>query len=166
MKTIFVVPLFITLFLLLSSDLCAQAIWTKHSGNPVIPGAAPFTSLLTPCVLYNTDSLRYEMWFAASTSSSADRPFRIGFAVSTDGIGWTVHPSPVLAPTAGMWDSFTVEAPYVIRENGQYKMWYWGALRSPGPGSDTQRRLMASPGRNTLGIRSSAPGRQRGKRPG
>ena len=33
-------------------------------------------------------------------------------------------PSPVLSPSPGTWDSFTIDAPEVVRENGQYKMWY------------------------------------------
>ena len=131
MKTIVVVPLLAALFLFWDSDLCAQASWTKYPGNPVMTGGASYSSVLTPCVIYNNDSSRYEMWFSATPSPSGARPFRIGFAVSRDGIGWTMHPSPVLAPSGGMWDAYTVEAPYVIRENRQYKMWYWGGAAFP-----------------------------------
>ena len=31
---------------------------------------------------------------------------------------------PVLTPTSGTWDQFSIQFPFVIRENGQYKMWY------------------------------------------
>jgi predicted GH43/DUF377 family glycosyl hydrolase len=76
-------------------------------------------------VLYNADSLRYEMWFTAGAQISF--PYTIGFAKSVDGITWEVYSSnPVLSPEAGKWDAYTVLAPYVIRENGQYKMWYTG----------------------------------------
>jgi predicted GH43/DUF377 family glycosyl hydrolase len=79
---------------------------------------------MMPFVLYNSDSSRYEMWFTASTDG--DRPFRIGYAVSPDGISWTEHPSPVLEPDAGTWDELTVEGPMVLRENQTYTMWYTG----------------------------------------
>ncbi len=35
-------------------------------------------------------------------------------------------PTPVLTPSPGEWDSYTVETAFVIYENGAYKMWYTG----------------------------------------
>ena len=124
----FKLVLLITLFAMRSGDLIAQVNWTKYSGNPMItaPGSW-YAGALTPCVLYNADSSRFEMWFSGSAGSSGQRPWRIGYAVSSDGISWSVRSNPVLTATAGMWDSYTVEAPYVIRESGQYKMWYTGS---------------------------------------
>jgi beta-1,2-mannobiose phosphorylase / 1,2-beta-oligomannan phosphorylase len=78
-----------------------------------------------PSVLYNEDSLRYEMWFGTSSGVSVSRPFQIGYSFSYDKINWST-PIPVLTPTTGSWDSFTIEYPCVIRENGVYKMWYSG----------------------------------------
>jgi len=69
------------------------------------------------------------MWFSASDKSSGSyllRPWKIGFATSPDGITWTIYPTPVLSPSPGQWDSQTVEEAFVLRENGQYKMWYAG----------------------------------------
>jgi len=120
------------LTVLISVSVCTfvfgQTNWTKDPNNPVMSGGASGTwnrHVFMPSVLYNTDSLRYEMWFTASTSVGI-RPFRIGFATSPDGITWTKHPNPVLESNAGTWDESTVEFPMVIRENGEYKMWYSG----------------------------------------
>jgi beta-1,2-mannobiose phosphorylase / 1,2-beta-oligomannan phosphorylase len=131
MKTLLLKLFLLLTFLFLSSgDTIAQVVWTKHEG-PVITGtsASWYKHLFQPNVLYNADSSRYEMWFGAGYSNN--RPYQIGFATSKDGISWTMHPDPVLIPTAGSWDSFTVEWPWVIRENGEYKMWYTGAKNFP-----------------------------------
>ncbi len=107
----------------------AQLPWTKDANNPIITGGGSGTwnrLAMTPNVLYNSDSLRYEMWYSASAGYPAAKPYRIGFATSPDGISWTLHPNPVLEPDAGTWDEATVEWPMVLRENGEYKMWYTG----------------------------------------
>ena len=119
--------LLITLLVMSSGSLLAQYTWTKYTGNPVIPSGPSgswYRGVITPCVLYNADSLRYEMWFAGSPTTTGLRPHRIGFAYSSDGISWQVRTSAVLEPRSGNWDNYTVNAPYVIRENNQYKMWY------------------------------------------
>jgi hypothetical protein len=108
------------------------ASWYKNSRNPILSGGtsgALNRHLFMPCVLYNADSARYEMWFAASAGSGTPNwcPYRIGYAVSKDGINWTMNPSPVLSPDPGTWEKYTVEQPMVIRENGKYKMWYTGS---------------------------------------
>ena len=128
-KFFFKLLLLITVMVLGSGDIFAQVNWTKYPGNPVLPAGqsgAWDRHKFMPSIIYNADSLRYEMWFSASVGPSVGwRPYRIGFAISDDGINWAVHPDPVLTPgLAGDWDSYTVEGEFVIRENGQYKMWY------------------------------------------
>jgi predicted GH43/DUF377 family glycosyl hydrolase len=124
--------LLVTVLVLSNVGLFAQVDWTKYPGNPIITGDSSGswnTQLFLPFVLYNADSSRYEMWFSASDKSSGSyllRPWKIGFAWSYDGINWTIYPTPVLNPSPGQWDSQTVEEACVIRENGQYKMWYSG----------------------------------------
>jgi len=115
-----------------NADLLAQVNWTKYSGNPVLTGQPgtwyAYVSMNT--VLYNPDASRYEMWFEAG--AQIDRPYKIGFAYSNNGISWTIHPEPVLNPgSAGEWDSYSLEGPFVIRENGQYKMWYGACATFP-----------------------------------
>ena len=119
--------LLITMLAMSSGDLIAQVNWTKYPGNPVFTGqpATWYAYLSMNSVLYNADSSRYEMWFTAG--AQAEFPYNIGFAWSDDGISWNVHTSnPVLTSTPGSWDAYMVFDPLVIRENGQYKMWYAG----------------------------------------
>jgi predicted GH43/DUF377 family glycosyl hydrolase len=106
-----------------------QFVWTHDARNPILSGGAPGTwneNVMTPCVLYNPDSSRYEMWFTAS-----DGTWEIGFATSKDRINWTMFPTAVLSSTPGTWDATWVQAPAVIRENGQYKMWYSSYINLP-----------------------------------
>ncbi len=120
----------------------AQINWTKDSNNPVMSGGAAGTwntNVSAASVLYNPDSVRYEMWFDASIGEPTWRPYRTGFATSPDGITWTKIDSAVLNPTVGTWDEYTIEAPMVLRENGQYKMWYgsWSPTTPDGIGYAT-----------------------------
>ena len=133
-KNIFKLLLLITMLAMSSGDFLAQVNWTKYPGNPVLTGGPSGSwnhQIYAPRVLYNSDSSRYEMWFSASSAPPLQRPWKIGYAFSSDGVNWTMHPTPVLNTTSGAWDSYTVEGPIVIRENGQYKMWYNGGTSDP-----------------------------------
>lgn len=123
--------LFAAVHILISGNLFPQVEWIKYPGNPVLQGQPgtwyAFSSMNS--VLYNPDSSRYEMWFTAG--AQIPFPYTIGFATSADGITWNVYSSnPVLSPNTGEWDAYTVLAPYVIRENGKYRMWYTGCATS------------------------------------
>jgi predicted GH43/DUF377 family glycosyl hydrolase len=132
--------LLLTIVLALGIDAAnGQRVWTKDARNPVFSGASLTWSanVFCPCVLFNSDSARYEMWFSATPGLRSDptwRPYSVGFAVSNDGINWSMYPSPVLSPDSGKWDSFTTDAPQVLRENGQYKMWYSSYKGGTSPG--------------------------------
>lgn len=120
---------FLTLFFfLLITQLCfGQYNWTKYSGNPIItsePAGSWNRHLKGPSVLFNSDSSRFEMWFTAFSNNGWY--CKIGYAKSLDGVSWEMHPDPVLSPSVGKWDATTVEFPSVIRENGQYRMYYAG----------------------------------------
>ncbi|MBW1895287.1 MAG: hypothetical protein JRI91_16590 [Deltaproteobacteria bacterium] len=128
MQSFLKISILVMLFLVsIFSTSSAQIPWTKDANNPVMSGSGQETwdkHLTPPCVLYNPDSEEYEMWFGATLTGS--HPFRVGFAISYDGISWSKYPHPVLEPDAGAWDESTVYSARVIRENGQYKMWYAG----------------------------------------
>lgn len=133
MKTLLKVFVLAIVLALGMGEAFGQIVWTKDARNPVLSGGAIGAwnrNVAWPCVLFNTDSARYEMWFCAS-SGSPWRPFSVGFASSKDAINWTMYPSAVLTPSPGAWDAFTVEKPMVIRENGQYKMWYSSWYNNP-----------------------------------
>ena len=124
------------------STSTAQLHWTKDPSNPILSGGDPGSwnrSVLYPMILYYPDSARYEMWFTASSKENYSWPNRIGFATSPDGITWTMLDTTVLEPDEGTWDETTVECPVVLKENGQYKMWYscWQNGSIPGIGYAT-----------------------------
>ena len=119
--------LLITVLSFSSANMFGQLNWTRYPGNPLgslngAPGSWNW-NVCEASILYNADSSRYEMWFSG-TSGNPVFPYKIGFAMSVDGISWVMHPDPVLTPTSGTWDQSNVQFPFVIRENGQYKMWY------------------------------------------
>jgi len=129
MKHLAMIFLLIFVFLISTfSTSFAQLPWTKDASNPIMSGGAAGAwnrHVFYPIVLYNPDSLRYEMWFSASVGSPWE-PYRTGFATSIDGITWTKLDTAVLKPSPGTWDESAVAAIAVIRENGTYKMWYVG----------------------------------------
>jgi len=88
-------------------------------------GAWDGFSVFRPSVIYNNSS--YMMWYSGESIYVIDG---IGFANSTDGISWTRYSqNPVLSVgVVGTWDHGRVNDPWVIHENGIYKMWYTGVL--------------------------------------
>ena len=122
----FKVFLLITFLSLSSGDLLAQYSWTKYAGNPLNVHGTPGSwnqSVTVPCVIFNSDLNRYEMWFTAFTGATPNPG--IGFTYSDDGISWA---SPILVMTPGpaSWESLFVGGVSVIKEDSLYKMWYTG----------------------------------------
>ena len=102
-------------------------IWTKYNGNPIID-AGPAGSWDDSGVVQNTvikDGSTFKMWYAASDGTYN----RIGYATSSDGKSWTKYASnPVMdVGGPGAFDRQWTFCPYVLRENGIYKMWYAGS---------------------------------------
>jgi predicted GH43/DUF377 family glycosyl hydrolase len=103
----------------------AQTDWTKHAGNPVLnPGDAGQWDDKTvgePGVILENGT--YKMWYVGQ---SGDNAYTIGYATSPDGVNWTRDAgNPVLS--TGSWDDTNVKDPWVILEDGTYKMWYTGS---------------------------------------
>ena len=118
---------------LVTGTALGQSVWVKDAHNPIMSGGPPgswYRNVSGPCVLYNTETGTYQMWFTAWASSSTP-VYRIGYATSPDGIGWSA-PVMVLAPGLLIddWDRGMVAWQKVIREAGIYKMWYLGAISS------------------------------------
>ena len=132
MKAFTLILLLITMLLVLNSSVAfGQYTWTKYAGNPVLTGGGNNTwdkHVFMGHTLFNADANRYEMFYCASYGpESGWRPYRTGLAYSTDKINWTKYSgNPILTPDSGTWDEGTTEGASVIRENGQYKMWYTG----------------------------------------
>lgn len=95
--------------------ICLDAVCTSYAGG-----------VLEPSVLWNPDARRYEMWYAAyGEPADSFATFRIGHAVSDDGIAWTRRPGPVLVPGApGRWDEAVVSHVNVLRAGARYHLFY------------------------------------------
>jgi predicted GH43/DUF377 family glycosyl hydrolase len=78
-----------------------------------------------PSVLWDQDEGVYKMWFDGRNQQDITQ---IGLATSGDGITWAKYDNnPVLSGSPGAWDEFSEEhAPFVLKEDGTYKMWYEG----------------------------------------
>jgi hypothetical protein len=105
--------------------------WSKYTGNPVlIPGSSSSwynTFISGPSVIL--ESGIYKMWFTAPdlviNSQPTDGKGNIGYATSTNGINWTVHPSAVLiAGDQSNWDSASIGEPSVIKVGTTFHMFY------------------------------------------
>lgn len=125
-------PFFFKLFLLITflflsiSELFAQYTWEKYAGNPLNVHGTPGSwnqSVTVPCVIFNSDLNRYEMWFTAFTGATPNPG--IGFTYSSDGITWS-SPTLVMTPGPASWELLFVGGVSVIKEGNLYKMWYTG----------------------------------------
>ena len=102
--------------------------WEKYSGNPVLtPGPYEWNSLwvIDPSVIADGDTLK--MWYIGYDGLGTTNYF--GYAWSLDeGLSWEKHPDYVFerAESWDIWDGVQVYSPYILRENGTYKMWYTG----------------------------------------
>jgi predicted GH43/DUF377 family glycosyl hydrolase len=106
--------------------------WVKSKPNPVLSYGQPQEPTRIkedPCVLYE-DGV-YKMWFSAS-AEGAQR--KIYYAISVDGINWTVQDEPALDLGGNnQWDDEDVITPFVIKVNGIYHMYYAGRSEDDDP---------------------------------
>lgn len=71
----------------------------------------------------------YKMWYSGIGDNypSSFRHTAIGYANSSDGVTWNKYQNnPVLTSPGTGWESWQVEYPVVIFDEGIYKMWYGG----------------------------------------
>ena len=89
------------------------------------------SAVLKPGVLWDQEAGDYKMWFDGIDSQGS---VKIGLATSGDGISWKKYSNnPVLSGNPGAWDESGGEhAPFVLKEDDTYKMWYEGS-REGGP---------------------------------
>src|SRR5438093_1594236 len=100
----------------------AVSPWVKSSANPVLgPGAGWESDWVdSPSVLFEAGV--YKMWYQGCVGTVCG----IGYATSSDGIGWTRFlGNHVLAPNAAGWDQ-TLGGPVVVHDGTLYRMWYAG----------------------------------------
>jgi hypothetical protein len=107
--------------------------------NPVIaPGMASMDewdagAIGTACVIKvdGVYHLYYEAWGELTDGGKKEEydTLQIGHAVSLDGVHWAKDPAnPVLRRgETGEWDMHGTWDPFVIHEDGKFKMWYGGS---------------------------------------
>jgi predicted GH43/DUF377 family glycosyl hydrolase len=109
--------------------------WIRDSTGPVVslgePGAFDDTHLFAPCVAFEGGVCR--LWYCGSRGEVAERVFRLGLAVSEDGVHFT-QPSenPVYEFGDGKRSVLTptlLRSPEgaVLREEGKLRMWFTAA---------------------------------------
>lgn len=105
--------------------------WTKYSGNPIlVTGNSSnwYNSFISnPSVIQ--EGTTYKMWFSAPDAYANNQPTdgkgNIAYAVSPDGINWTVHPNPVIVAGSQMnWDTVVAAEPNVLKIGNTYHMFY------------------------------------------
>ena len=118
--------LFITIYILTTSNLFAQIDWVPYAGNPVIDENFDTSAygFYAPSVLF--DGTTYHMWYTRELVK--DELDKIGYATSPDEINWTLIDSLALEPSSDptRFDSGGVEWCWVIKEGDTLKMWYHG----------------------------------------
>jgi len=114
----------------------------------------------SPCVIKveGVYHLYYESWGALTEAGTYEEycTLQIGHAVSLDGVHWAKDPAnPVLRKgLKGEWDHNGTWDPFVIYEDGRFKMWYGGDNENVGgwgyaisfDGSRFRKRGRISPG--------------------
>lgn len=106
--------------------------WTKHNAPVLSVGNTSEWDngfIEGPSVI--KDGNTYKMWYcgydAIPDASGTDGKANVGYATSPDGINWTKYAgNPILVTGINTWDSIYVQDPHVIKENGEYHMWYGG----------------------------------------
>jgi len=103
-----------------------DSLW-KYRGNPILSKGAATTwddeGIFEPTTLFAKG--KYYMFYVGYSGSD----YAIGMATSSDGKAFSKYASnPVLSnnPTGGTPDVTEVRDPFVIFENGTFKMWYTG----------------------------------------
>jgi hypothetical protein len=106
-----------------------------YAENPILtptPGTFDAGGIGTSTVVKvgETYHMYYEAWgkFGFDRKPDEYRTLQIGHATSTDGIHWTKDPANPVLPhgKGGEWDSTGTWDPFILYEDGKYKLWYGG----------------------------------------
>ncbi|HIJ72148.1 MAG TPA: hypothetical protein HPP87_12435 [Planctomycetes bacterium] len=118
-------------------EIASKDGFKPYKGNPVVTpgpeGSFDAGALGSMSIVKVNDVFHifYEAWGVRSEKewdAAEYETLQIGHATSKDGIYWTKDPAnPVLEQgEEGEWDATGVWDPYVIYEDGTFKMWYGG----------------------------------------
>jgi hypothetical protein len=119
-------------------QLAGSTGFKSYALNPILtPGKSSkgewdAGALGTPCVIKvgGIYHMYYESWGKLSKEGTHAEymTLQIGHAVSVDGVHWAKDPSNPVVPRGleGQWDHGGTWDPFVIYEDGLFKMWYGG----------------------------------------
>lgn len=156
------IAMIVPVFMIANADDIVVPSFTKFKDNPILsarkakPGEAvnfDSAAITDPCVVYANG--KYHMWYTGWVNwlAGSGRQGRIGYAISVDGKSWNriagseggiEAPGAVLGIGSSTdFDGLSVSAPWVIYDEGKFKMYYVG--------TDTK-------GRQTIGFADSMNG--------
>lgn len=100
--------------------------WTDYTNNPILSPQNNYWDYdgVSECkILY--DNGVFKMWYLGLADGGVAN---VGYAESSDGISWSrPYSNPVLTPgNYGEWDASSIGPGAIIKENGEYKMYYVG----------------------------------------
>jgi hypothetical protein len=115
-------------------ELGGRGSFRDYTANPVLkpgrPGEWDAASIGSMSVLKVGEifHLYYEAWGSARSGQVDYTSLQIGHAVSYDGLTWAKDPANPVLPAAaeGQWDHAGTWDPFVLFEDGKFKMWYGG----------------------------------------
>lgn len=108
--------------------LAGKTRWREYPNNPIIKpgkdGEWDCWAVMSMSVVKVGDT--FHLYYEGGLTGCGD--LQIGHASSTDGIHWVKDPgNPVLRPgKRGEWDDGATWDPFVLYEDGIFKMWYGG----------------------------------------
>ncbi len=110
--------------------------WSVFSDNPVLrPGAegewdAGALGTMTVLNVGEEFHLYYESWGVRGIRAEDYSTLQIGHATSKDGLYWKKDPANPVLPkgTGSAWDRDGTWDPFVLYEDGVFKMWYGGGM--------------------------------------
>lgn len=113
--------------------------WVPYGQNPILTPAtgtwdAGALGSMTTVIVNDTMHMYYEAW--GTRSHNPDDPdedyssLQIGHAISLDGLHWEKDKRNPVVPkgVSGEWDHMGTWDPFVIHEDGIFKMWYGGGI--------------------------------------
>ncbi len=119
--------------------------WTTHhnKGQPVLTNTQSWEGirLMHPSVI--KDGATFHMWYStdgctgAKTACNCTKPYRTGYARSTDGKTWIKHAAnPVFGPgSSGSYDANMAAAGDVVKIGATFHMWYAARANSSASGT-------------------------------
>lgn len=100
--------------------------WQRFCGNPVFAGNTGGSWEAHQAKA--ADVVFHDGWYLMAYTGGARGAFKIGWAMSRDGLNWTRADSPVFGPnvTPGTWESSSVLGPSLMVDGDTLRMWYGG----------------------------------------